>query len=511
MLVIAIRKMLSNKWMFLCTLIGSIVSVAMLSCIPIYTNGIMQRMLIRDLENYQIETGDFPGGYLVKYGGSKAPSELVVKSFESIKNEVNNSVFPGIKLPILTQCTYMNARTARINTGKVKTDIHVKISALTELEQHVEILHGKMYSKNKVDGVYEVIVSEEAVKVLGLTPGNTYELIGKNITGTVDPTFRIRIAGIFTTKEANDPYWFTGLQGYSDQILMDSDLFLNSFLKEGGWSLYEVKFYTAYDYHQIKLENLPSLVKEINNHNRWFIKNRQLLEHTISSKTIIEHYEEREKQLKISLIIFQVPILIILAFYSFMVSRLKVDFENNEIAVIKSRGGSSLLVFAIYLIESLVIGATALILGPILGRLLCTFIGASNGFLEFVQRSALPISFTTKTFTYSLAAVFLFAISMLIPAFRASRSSIVLYKQSKARDSGTVFWKKYFLDVILLCISLYGYYSYIRQQKVLFVSGVKGTDLSIDPLFILWDLYLMNFAEQRGLKQAYSLIIGTVI
>src|ERR1035437_9456466 len=54
--------MISNKWMVICLLLGSILTVAILSSIPIYTNGVLQRMLLKDLENVQKSTGVYPGG-----------------------------------------------------------------------------------------------------------------------------------------------------------------------------------------------------------------------------------------------------------------------------------------------------------------------------------------------------------------------------------------------------------------------------------------------------------------
>jgi len=81
-----------------------------------------------------------------------------------------------------------------------------------------------------------------------------------------------------------------------------------------------------------------------------------------------------------------------LGFYLLMVSRLAIEQEQNEIAVMKSRGASSFQVFFGYLIESLILGVIALSVGPPLGLFICGLLGSANGFMEFVQRTALPIS-----------------------------------------------------------------------------------------------------------------------
>ena len=51
MLFIVLRKIFNNKWLIACLLAGSILAVAMVSSIPMYTDGILQRMLVKDMEN----------------------------------------------------------------------------------------------------------------------------------------------------------------------------------------------------------------------------------------------------------------------------------------------------------------------------------------------------------------------------------------------------------------------------------------------------------------------------
>src|SRR5690554_1701415 len=67
LLVMIFRKMLKNKWLVLCLLLGMIISVALISSIPMYTQGVLQRMLTKDMEQYQLDNDRFPGGYLVSH------------------------------------------------------------------------------------------------------------------------------------------------------------------------------------------------------------------------------------------------------------------------------------------------------------------------------------------------------------------------------------------------------------------------------------------------------------
>ena len=98
---------------------------------------------------------------------------------------------------------------------------------------------------------------------------------------------------------------------------------------------------------------------------RFFAEHR--VDISVPAIPVLERYYNREQQLKTTLWVVQVPILVMLGFYLFMVSRLIIEQEQNEIAVLKSRGASSSQVFFGYLVEGLVLGLIALLIGPPLG------------------------------------------------------------------------------------------------------------------------------------------------
>ncbi|MCX8129270.1 MAG: ABC transporter permease [Clostridia bacterium] len=474
-------------------LLGSIITVSILSSISIFSDGMLQRMLTRDLEISQQTFGKYPGGYLISYSNAYPTEGGKNSKFYSYEKKVSEVIAKSIDLPVVTQCNFVHAASRVIIRQDVKKSISTDIGSLSDMKEHVKIVHGRMFSDKKADGAYEVIVSEEGAKDLEITLGNTYSLPNAAFYKPGGKVFKIKVVGIFTYKTANDPYWFEGIEKYNKTIFMDPNLLKETLIKEEVFNIYAAKWFLAYDYHKIKLTNMSSIMNAFDAHTRWFDKNSTYLKYDAPVMPVIKKYLEREKQLKTTLLVLQVPILIMLAFYLFMVSKLKIDFESNEIAVIKSRGGKGSLIFSIYLIESLFIGLVSLIIGPLLGFYICRIIGASNGFLEFVQRSALPLDIGPNVYIYSFAAVMLIAVSTLIPAFAASRTSIVLYKQKKARKFNTAFWRKFFIDIILLAISFYGLFVYKKQQKVIFVSGVKGTDLEMDPLlFIISVLFIFG-------------------
>ena len=55
-----------------------------------------------------------------------------------------------------------------------------------------------------------------------------------------------------------------------------------------------------------------------------------------------------------------------------------------------------------FLIQSAIISAFSVAVGVPLGTMICRIIGASNGFLDLVQRSALQVDVTSETISYTV-------------------------------------------------------------------------------------------------------------
>ncbi len=499
MLNMLLRKMLNNRWMVLSLLLGSILVVAMVSSIPLYTKGVLQRMLTRDLESLQERSGYFPGRFLVKADISaryeNQDKNAFYETLDSALTQKRMEAMVGLPVTVRAKQLMRDFFVAipwQQREQKPKKRF-VRLDTLSELYDHARIVRGRLPSRAMADGTLEVMVTEQAMKELDLYLDEVYRVT--DFTEQIDTPLRVQIVGVFAVKDARDPYWFQGLWAYRESFVMHWELFRSLFIEPGVQLQTKVAWYFAFDYHRITLEKVPRIINSYYSLRKW-LKSYWVHDLHVPAIPILEQYRDREKQLRVTLWVLQLPILLMLGFYVFMVSQLIVEHERNEIALLKSRGSSSLQVFLSYLLESLLLGVAAMLVGPPLGLLLCAILGASNGFLEFVRRTRLPLAMTFNAYAYSLAAVCFFMITMLIPASLSSRTTIVLYKQEKSRARKAPFWRRFFLDVILLAVAGYGMYQYHSRARALAVSGVGGLELGIDPL-----LYLIStlFALGAGL------------
>ncbi len=484
---LVLRRMSSNLWMIICLLLGTILATSLVCSIPLYTDGIMQRMLTKDLENYQVEKNAFPGSYSVKavlnyaYEGKDRGNAL-----RYFRNRIWNVMGEQYNVPYLTKTEEIRVSHSTLLSdppdAKRPDGYFAELAYRSELANHVTLANGRMYSDSLVDGITEVVVTARTMKDENLLLDEEYTIVSK--LAKDEKTTKVRIVGVIEPKDASDPYWARSLAESSGVLYMSEKLFLPEFVINGSPFLREGYWYYAFDYHQIKVGNLAHILETWNAQLELVKKYRGVLEAQMPANEIIAGYHTRASTLATTLWVLAVPILLMLVFYIYMVSQLIVGNDESGIAVLKSRGASKSQIFVSYLMESVLLGLVALATGPPLGLLICQVLGASNGFLEFVQRTKLPLKMSVNAYLYAAAAFLMIVVTMLVPVLLQSRTTIVKVKQGKARAKRP-FWKKYFLDIIILGISFYGLYSFNRQQGILATTGADAGQIQVDPLLFL--------------------------
>lgn len=475
-----LRKMLKTRWMILCLLIGVVIAASMLSSIPQYTGGILQKVLTKDLENYQVANNIFSGTYYVSCSFGVDASRNVRQKFASL-NSLMYANYKALNLSALWKVNTLSCGEYQISIedSPLKS---LDLDAMTDMENHVKMIYGHYPSQEKNGDAYEVMIDSSAMHELGLNSGATYEIENTFTKGA--PPLKVIIAGVFEPKSPSDSYWPRGQVSFPDDLFFNYNIFLKDFGNKNNYQITGSEWYEALDYHKITIENIDGITSALESQQNSLIKNEEATS-IIPALDILQTYNARAKQLQTVLWVLEAPVIIMLIFYLFMVAQLIMEKEKNEIAVLKSRGASRSQIFRTYFMESLILGGFALIFGPLIGLWMSRALGASNGFLEFVQRTSLHIKLNPTSYLYALMAIGIFIVTMLVPAFFASKSSIVIYKQEKRKKNTVVFWKKYFLDFLLLGISGYGIYSYHMRMKLMTYSVGSANDLPIDPLLLL--------------------------
>ena len=508
LLKMVLRKMLKNRVFILFLAIGLLISAALLSSIPMYTDASLQKLLTKDLESFQQKNNQYPGSVIVTYSPSDADVDKAVinagrpsgsvfsiqkvsdlyKQRLSTFNAVNSYATDKIRsvAGIKTSAFVMDLSTEPKNLSGPNiapsndNSGAVTLESFTDFTKHIKLVDGRLPQKT-ANGVYEVLVSDAALHSMGIVLDKEYTL--QDSTGYGFKDVSVMPVGVYTVKTANDPYWsFSSPDSLQNSMIMDQQTMLSDFVEKDPTQLVYAYWDYAFDYYDLNINNVAGFQNNLNTVTGKLTGISTDVSITVNASDILSDYTNRNQQLTSMLWSLNVPVIIILLLYMFMVSGLIITREGNEISLISSRGGSRLQIVFIYLIEGLLLGILGILLGPLLGYVVCRMMGASSGFLEFVDRQALPVSIGMFAYAYALVSILLFLVTLVVPAFRANRNSIVDRKRSQARRSSMALWEKFFIDIVLILIAAYGYYTFSQRQSMLKTTGVSALQVNIDPL-----------------------------
>ena len=328
MLTLLFRKMRNTKWMVLCLLIGFIMASAMMSTIPIYMNASLQRMLVKDMEEFQLENDIYPGVYTTTHDlKMDISTEEQRKDIEKTSQLISDS-YDELGCPADTQKTYIADDYLLVSSKSLddgSSPPRLGVGAMTGIEDHVDIISGRMFEKGiRSDGVIEVIASEKALKVTRLTAGSVYEVANVFHPEMVS---KIEITGVFSAS-GSDSYWSEGIDTeYLNIMFADYDTLYNDAMSTGNINITSFAQRYALDYRQLDMNNVSSLLEVCDKQAQTYSKAK--IKFSMPVAEILRDYGDRADRLRLILWLVQIPVIMMILVYLFMVSQLNVEQEKN--------------------------------------------------------------------------------------------------------------------------------------------------------------------------------------
>lgn len=477
---IMLQKLKHKLWMNLCLLLGSILLIATVVSFPLYQTAAYDRMLQDEFQKYIAMEGKWPTINSFSIVSQKERNGATISRMEGLMESVYGELGVTEKETVsFYTLTTMNIR-SELNRQDAE-NATLKLGALSDLPAHAKMLSGEMFSESGLteDGCIEVVMSQSAMVNLKLLVGET--IVFSDLRDSEGKEIRMYVKGVFDPVSSKEEYWQVKPEQLNNSVLMNLDLFRSMFTGEkAGKYTVSCSYYTLFEYEDIKASRAKELLEATKNLTEKgpFSATAKIPEY----REILESYTAKQDRIHATLIILQIPVLIMLGAFLFMISGQMYDMEKNEISVIKSRGSSGAQIFRLYLYQCTVLTVAGGGLGIPLGMVFSRILGSARSFLEFDSNNKLELTFTGEVWLYAAVSMAATLIIMALPALKHSRVTIVKLKQQKALKRRS-WWEKIFLDVILLGISLYGYYSFRKNSVKLGEAVLQGETL--DPLLYI--------------------------
>lgn len=496
-------------------LIGNLLLIAIAAASPLYLDGVLGRLLTRSLEDQLYESGRHPLMITID-SGSTTPMGAVSGSLRDY-DLTADELADVYDIEALSEVRFISSGRLSFKPDVVRDGVQsldLQLASLRNLENHAELLSGELFTDSHqsvtadeigfgagdaedgaaVEGditLIDVMVTQRTMVNQNILLGDILMLSETSASGDLieeQGQLAFHVVGIFTAEDPSDPYWVRQDSYYSNHLFIVDDQ-LDDLLRPGyqdtldGGDEVEALvnlsgiWNTVFDYTELTPDQVgyfrelnASYMRQMNDRRNVFTPNYT---NTLAA------FELQSRQTGVTLTLLQVPIYLLLLAFIYMVSKQLLRMEMNEIAVFKSRGASRSQVLLVYVLQSLSVGVLAMILAIPLSFFLTNVIGSADAFLSFVSRQALPLRIQSAFLLALIAALTVGFFTMIIPAFRLSKTTIVEQKQQlQALDQKKPIWQKLFLDLVLLAVSIYALYSFEQQRDSIAdrVAAGQGTD-----------------------------------
>jgi ABC-type lipoprotein release transport system permease subunit len=522
--LLVLRRSLANWKLLSSIVVGVLVAVMLVSSTPLFSNALSDLGLRHAFSKKSVELLD-----LHMYTPSSPPDP---KQYEEMSTFLDQQIQQNVGYLVYKEersfqgpTFYMAKPGQVIDTSPTRPTGYFQM--YTNLEQHVRLVEGRLpdsqghvirpeeYQSETAqqsppvginpdnvlspDFEIEALVSSGTAKIIHANIGDKL-IFFSDLWGDKGPAqLTIRLVGFIEPTDTTEEYWFLNPNVFTMEIAEGEGPTVPLFVREDtffdvigqvfpqGKATYNWYYYV--DVSKVTSVNARPIADTLLLMERNIVtKMPRTTYFSVLTATIREFLEKQlYTQIPLFLLVFQIVGIIL--YYVVTVANMVIEQEAGEIALLRSRGGNTVQVFGILLMEGMLISAVGGVVGPFLGAFIFELLGKTAPFKPLSGGALLPVRFSDMVFILAAASAALCLLAFMLPAIQAARRGIVQHRQQMARPPRAPFWQRYYLDVALLVIGA-GLYYELRQRGTLTQQNIFG-DLGMDPLLLITPLLFM--------------------
>ena len=487
-LIITLKRLWAQRGMTAVTTIGLTVAVAIIMVVPLYADAVSFRILEQKLREDSGDGSRPPFAYMFNYIGAWH-GPLQWEDVQAADSYLMGEASRVLGMPQTLAVHHFETdlyQLFAIDTANYNDEQRVltrlNFATTSDLANHITLNEGHFpAAPTDPAAPLEVMITQPVADEIGWQVGEQY--IAFTNRDEQQHTFPIRVAGIWQPTDANDEFWLYAPPVFDDLMIVSEETFVNRIAPTLDDEIHLATWYWVMDGSQVSTEDVDRLLGSIGRIERQ-LQNLLPNSSTLLAPTdALNSYRNDVNALSTLLLAFNVPTIgLVLAFVG-LVGSLTANQRRNELAILRSRGGTAVQLITIALLEFVLLGAIAFVLGTGLGLALTQGISRARSFMDFSAAVPLRIALNNNALRAGLLAVGLAIAAQLLPIIATSRHTIISYKLTQARSLRPPWWQRAWLDLILIAVTAYGLYT-LNQQGSLIVQNDSGDPFQ-NPL-LLW-------------------------
>ena len=357
---------------------------------------------------------------------------------------------------------------------------------LPRLLEHATVLPGGSLPREMPAGaaggplVLEALVPVDAAEVFGVGVGDRLSAVPYWTDST--PHATVTITGLFERDNPADDFWYLDdrvFKASTERSFRAAPFYISerTFMEVLGTSFRNMD--TTYGWHlvvdpsRLSADNAASTLGNLRAIESRLSTDLFSFRQITSLDEALQEYDDRLFFSKLPMFIILILIAVVILYYVVTLSSLLLEQQRGEVALLRSRGASSAQILAVFALEGATISILAIALAPILAAAVISLLGYTPAFSGLSGSNRLPVALSGGAYTMSALGGLLSFVALMIPAVQASRIGVTGHRQQAARPSEQLFYQRYYLDVMLLLVSILLFRQLSQQGSVVAV-GLFG-------------------------------------
>ncbi len=197
---------------------------------------------------------------------------------------------------------------------------------------------------------------------------------------------------------------------------------------------------------------------------------------------VLGEYDQRLFFSKLPMFVVMILVAVVILYYVVTLSALLIERQRGEIALLRSRGAGTGHLVSIFALEGFTVSVLATVVGPLLAAAAISGAGLTPAFSGLSATRGLDVHISAAAYGLSaLGGLFSFG-ALMIPAVHAARMSVTGHRRASARPEGTPLYQRYYLDVLLLVVSIV-LFRQLTQQGSVVATRLFG-DVAVNQLIL---------------------------
>ncbi|MEM7331778.1 MAG: FtsX-like permease family protein [Chloroflexota bacterium] len=487
-LTLTLKRLWSQRGLTSATLLGLSVAVALIMTVPLYADAVNFRILQEELSTQTERNNRPPFAYLYNYIGAwNDPVEW--EAIQPVTQYLEAQGAETLGLPSEAFVWHVETNTYRLfpEDGRGDPLLQPRFGTTSRLADEIELLSGEWPTDAPIDRTVpiEVLITAVTAQELNVTVGARLDMVNSRPSNTEDDRIPVVVSGIWQPMRPDAAYWFYAPTSFDEILTVSEGTYSGRLASDIDQEAYLAVWYLVLDGSRVGTQNVDRLVagaQQVERRIDELLRASQSLQSPVEALTI---YRRSVAVLTRQLLGFNAPTIgLVLAFIGLVIG-LTVGQRRNEMAIMRSRGGTPNQLISMAVLEGILLGLISFTIGTLLAFWLTGQMGRVRSFLDFSAETDLRIAMNQATLIAGGIAILFAIIAQIVPVTAVSNDTIITYKLEQARQLRPPWWQRSFLDVILFGVSAYGFYQ-LQNDGSLFATGDgQPTSVLENPLLLL--------------------------